>query len=71
MYQAVHDRKAEELIEIFIKVEKLERSNQRVQAFAGTMRAAVANYTETMGFLEYEARVLQKYYWGITGPEKG
>jgi len=71
MYQAVDERKAEELIENFIRVEKLERSSERVQDFAGTMRASVANYTETMGFLEYEAKVLQKYYWGITGPEKG
>ncbi len=71
MYQVVDERKAEELIENFIRVEKLERSNERVQAFAGTMRAAVANCTETRSFLDYEARVLQKYYWGITGPEKG
>ncbi|MEA2062908.1 MAG: GNAT family N-acetyltransferase, partial [Gemmatimonadota bacterium] len=71
MYQAVDERKAEDLIENFTKVEKLERSSERVEAFAGTMRASTANYTETMGFMEYEARVLQKYYWGITGPEKG
>ncbi len=71
MYQAADERKAGELIENFMKVEKLERSSERVQAFTVTMQASVANYTETLGFLEYENRVLQKYYWGITGPEKG
>ncbi|MBN2289029.1 MAG: GNAT family N-acetyltransferase [Candidatus Glassbacteria bacterium] len=71
MYQAVDERKAEELTANFTRVEKLERSSARVEAFTQTMRASVANYTETMGFLEYEANVLQQYYWGITGPEKG
>jgi GNAT superfamily N-acetyltransferase len=71
MYQAVDERKAEELIENFVKAEKLERSNERVRDFEQTMRAGVANYTETMGFMEYEEKVLQDCYWGITGPEKG
>jgi GNAT superfamily N-acetyltransferase len=71
MYQAVDERKARELIEKFIKVEGLERSNRRVQEFSETMNRSIDNYTETMGFKDYEAQVLQHYYWGITGPEKG
>jgi len=71
MYQAVDERKAEALIEQFVKVEKLERSNPRVADFAETMYGSIANYTESVGFMEYEARELQKYYWAITGPEKG
>ncbi len=39
--------------------------------FTRTMQAGLANCTETPGFLEYEAKVLQKYYRRITGPEKG
>lgn len=71
MYQVVDERRASELVAGFIKHEKLEPSNTRVLQFAGTMNAAVANCTQTRAFLEYEDRVLQKYYWGITGPEKG
>ncbi|HUU29462.1 MAG TPA: GNAT family N-acetyltransferase [archaeon] len=71
MYQVVDERKAAELVENFIKVEELERSSYRVQEFERTMQASVANCTETAGFMEYEDRMLQKYYWGITGPEKG
>lgn len=71
MYQACDERKAARLVEDFIRVEKLDKSSRRVGEFARAMNDSVANYTETMGFMEYEARVLQKYYWGITGPEKG
>jgi len=71
MYQVVDERRAGELVEGFVKAEKLESSSQRVLRFAETMNACVANCTETAAFLEYEKRVLQKYYWGITGPEKG
>ena len=71
MYQVVDERKAVELVEGFVKAEKLDRSHKRVISFAETMNAAVANCTETAAFLEYERNVLQKYYWGITGPEKG
>jgi len=42
-----------------------------VAEFSRAMYNSVANYTETMGFMDYEQRVLQHYHWGITGPEKG
>ncbi len=71
MYQVVDERRAGELVENFMKVEKLGPSSKRVIQFAETMNSCVANCTQTRAFLEYEDRVLQKYYWGITGPEKG
>ena len=71
MYQAVDERKAEELIRQFIQVEKLSPGSRRVDEFAETMHDSIANCTESLAFLEYEQQVLQKYYWGITGPEKG
>ena len=71
MYQVVDERKAETLVENFMKVEGLSRSHKRVVQFEETMQAAVANCSQTAAFLEYEARVLQNYCWGITGPEKG
>ena len=71
MYQVVDERRAGELVKNFMKVEKLGPSSKRVIQFAETMNSCVANCTETRAFLEYEDRVLQKYYWGITGPEKG
>ena len=71
MYQVVNEKKAGDLVENFTRVEKLDHSSKRVGEFAETMNASVANCTETAGFMEYEDRVLQKYYWGITGPEKG
>lgn len=71
MYQAVDEHKAEALVNEFINKEKLDPDNTRVEQFAKVMYGSVANYTETMGFMEYEERSLQKYHWGITGPEKG
>ena len=71
MYQVADERKAAALVAEFIAQEKLEKSNRRVQEFADAMYASVANCTETLGFMEYEKRCLQKYYWGISGPEKG
>ncbi len=71
MYQAVDERKAEALVNEFITKEKLDPENIRVEQFARAMYGSVANYTETMGFMEYEERSLQQYHWGITGPEKG
>lgn len=71
MYQAVDERKAAGLIEQFITVEKLDRGSRRVNEFAEAMNDSIANCTESLAFMEYEKNVLQKYYWGITGPEKG
>ncbi|MEA1997533.1 MAG: hypothetical protein U9N45_07825, partial [Gemmatimonadota bacterium] len=71
MYQVVDERKAADLVENFIRVEGVDPANERAIDFEETMNASVANCTESAAFLEYEARVLQKYYWGITGPEKG
>lgn len=71
MYQAVDERKAEQLVDGFITKEKLDPGNRRVVEFTRAMYDSVANYTETIGFMEYEERVLQHYHWGITGPEKG
>ncbi|MBW7997019.1 MAG: GNAT family N-acetyltransferase [Candidatus Glassbacteria bacterium] len=71
MYQAVDERKAENLVGEFIDKEKLDPENRRVVEFSQAMYDSVANYTETMGFMEYEEKVLQHYHWGTTGPEKG
>ena len=71
MYQVADERKAEMLVREFRQAEGLPESNPRVEKFAKAMRASVANCTESQAFLEYEARVLQQYSWGITGPEKG
>ncbi len=71
MYQAADERKAAQLSEEFIQAEKLDRASHRVRDFERTMFGSVANYTETVSFMEYEQRVLKDYYWGITGPEKG
>jgi hypothetical protein len=71
MYQVVDERKADALVSEFISKEKLDPSNKRVAEFSAAMYDSVANYTETVGFMEYEERVLQQYHWGITGPEKG
>ena len=71
MYQVADERKAEELVKQFMAKEKLDSSHKRVEQFADAMYGSVANYTETMGFMEYEERSLQQYHWGITGPEKG
>ncbi len=71
MYQAVDERRAEALVNEFIAKEKLDPANSRVERFSNAMYGSVANYTETMGFMEYEERSLQQYHWSITGPEKG
>ncbi len=71
MYQAVDERKAEALVDEFIAKEKLDPANSRVERFTSAMHGSVTNYTETMGFMEYEERSLRQYHWGITGPEKG
>jgi len=71
MYQAVDYRKADELVKRFAGSQGLPENDTRVTDFAGTMHGAVANYTETSGFMEFEERVLQKKLWGTTGPEKG
>ncbi len=71
MYQAVDERKADKLVDEFISKEKLDPSNSRVEQFTRAMYDSVANFTESMGFMEYEERSLQQYHWGITGPEKG
>ena len=71
MYQVADERKAAALVADFIAQEKLEKSNRRVREFAAALHASVANCTETRGFMEYEERCLRKYYWGISGPEKG
>lgn len=71
MYQVADERKAEALVRDYMMAEGLPESNPRVEKFARAMRRSVANCTESQAFLEYEARVLQKRFWGITGPEKG
>ncbi|MFH1070672.1 MAG: GNAT family N-acetyltransferase [Candidatus Glassbacteria bacterium] len=71
MYQVADERKAESLVRDFRQAEGLPESNPRVEKFARAMRKSVANCTESQAFLEYEARVLQNRFWGITGPEKG
>jgi len=71
MYQAVDYRKADELTERFAARQGLPRSDPGVIAFAETMHRSVGNYTETVGFMEFEERQLQKKLWGTSGPEKG
>jgi GNAT superfamily N-acetyltransferase len=71
MYQAVDHRTADRLIKGFAEKERLDRKSPRIREFAKTMYQSVMNYTETAAFLEYEKNVLQKKFWGITGPEKG
>jgi GNAT superfamily N-acetyltransferase len=71
MYQAVDNRKAEALVGEFMAKEKLARNNPRVKSFEQTMNGSVANYTETIAYMEYERKCLQEKFWGITGPEKG
>jgi len=71
MYQACDYRRADELTNAFAARSKLSASDPGVVEFARTMHSSVANYTETVGFMEFEERVLQKKLWGTTGPEKG
>lgn len=71
MYQVVDERKAEALVKAFVGKEKLAPADRRAEEFRETMNASVRNYTRTVAFMEYEARVLQDKFWGITGPEKG
>ena len=71
MYQAVDYCGAHKLISDFANKYKLSPSDAKLVRFAETMEKAVANYTETAGFMEFEERVLQQKLWGTTGPEKG
>lgn len=71
MYQLVNDEKVEPLVEAFMKAEKLDKNSKRVDMFRETMAKSVYNYTETLGFMQFEKNELQKRFWGITGPEKG
>lgn len=71
MYQLVNDEKVEPLVEAFMKAEKLDKNSKRVDIFRETMAKSVYNYTETLGFMQFEKNELQKRFWGITGPEKG
>ncbi len=71
MYNLVSYEEVEKLVDAFIKAEKLDRNAERVKDFRHTMELATSNYTETFAFMEFEKNVLQKKYWGITGPEKG
>jgi GNAT superfamily N-acetyltransferase len=71
MYQCVDEKRAEVLVKDFMEKEKLSAADPRVREFRDTMYQSVANYSRTVGFMDYEKRVLQKNFWGITGPEKG
>ncbi|MFH1759463.1 MAG: GNAT family N-acetyltransferase [bacterium] len=71
MYQVVDNKKADLLVNDFQAKEKLTRNSKRVAEFANTMFGSVANYTETLAYMEYERKHLQEKFWGITGPEKG
>ena len=71
MYQAVDCRDAEKLTTEYAEKYKLSMSDPRMIKFAEIMNKSVYNYTETIGFMEYEKNVLQKKLWGTTGPEKG
>ncbi len=71
MYQVVDLATADQLVEAFMNKEKLPAGHARVDRFAAAMHRAVQNRTETLAFMEYEARELQPKVWGITGPEKG
>jgi len=63
--------KADRLTENYARKQELAQDDPLVRQFAATMHQAVANYTESASFMEYEERILQQKLWGTTGPEKG
>jgi GNAT superfamily N-acetyltransferase len=71
MYQAADSRQADALVGVFARKYGFGQNDPRVLEFARTLYRSVANYTETLGFMQLEERELQKKVWGTTGPEKG
>lgn len=71
MYQVVNEKSAQKLVDEFRKHENLSGDDPRVSTFEKLMYRAVENYTQTFAFMEFEKSVLQKKFYGTTGPEKG
>lgn len=71
MYQVVNEEYAEKLLKQFIEHENLSKGHPLAIRFEEMIYKAVKNYTQSLAFMEYEKKVLQKKLYGTTGPEKG
>ena len=71
MYHVVNEEKAEKLVKEYYQLSNSRRGTSSIEKVSGNLHRAIANYSQTVAFMQHEQQQLQKKIWGTTGPEKG